>query len=84
MYQQFIKNLSADDVVALSRSYFNIEFTKEEIEPVLPYLQQHYQDYFDPELREQLLINVKEMTRPSTYAKMLTILRIAETRFAKK
>ena len=55
-----INNLNSDSLISLAKMYCNTNFTKEEIEPILPYLKQIYLDYYsNPLKRNYYLIELK-------------------------
>lgn len=71
----YINNLSSDSLIFLSKQYCNINFTKDEVEPILPYLKTIYQDYYqNPSKREFYRENIKKMTTENTYNKIVLLL----------
>ena len=71
----FINNLTSDNLILLSKQYCNIDFTKEEIEPILPFLKNIYLEYYQkPEKRNIYLDQLKEKTNSETYNKIIILL----------
>lgn len=71
----FINNLNSDSLISLARIYCNIIFTKEEIEPIMPFLKNIYFDYYsNPEKRKNYQDQLKNMTSEETYNKIYSIL----------
>lgn len=52
----FIKELDVDNSIFYAKTYFNIDFGKDEIKRVLPLIKDSWQDYLDLNKR-QLFIN---------------------------
>lgn len=71
----FINNISSETLIALSKQYCNLEFTKEEIDPILPYLKNIYYDYYHtPCKRNFYREKLREMTSDKTYQKIILLL----------
>ncbi len=71
----FINSLTAENLILLANRYCNINFTKEEIDPLLPYLKSIYQDYYNnPCSRQYYQEQLKEKTNDNTYNKLMFLL----------
>lgn len=72
----YINNLDSNTLIILARQYANIEFSKDEIDPILPYLKSIYIDYYkNPASREKYKNQLKEITNDVTYKKILILLK---------
>ena len=71
----FINNITSDNLIILARQYCNINFTKEEIDPILPFLKSIFIDYYNyPSNRNKYLEQLKEKTNENTYNKIVSLL----------
>lgn len=71
-----INNLTSESLISLAKIYCNITFTKDEVDPLLPYLKSIYQDYYlNISKREEYKDKIKQLTNEETYNKLITILK---------
>ena len=71
----YINNINSDTLIILAKQYCNINFTKEEIDPILPFLKNIYQDYYsNPLKRNCYKETLKNMTTEETYNKIIFLL----------
>lgn len=72
----YINNLDSNTFIYLAKQYVNIEFNKEEIEPILPFLKSIYLDYYkNPLNRESYRNQLKQITNEVTYNKIIILLK---------
>lgn len=72
----YINNLDSNTFIYLAKQYANIEFNKEEIDPILPFLKSIYMDYYkNPLNRENYRNQLKQITNEVTYNKILILLK---------
>ena len=72
----YINNLDSNTFIYLAKQYANIEFNKEEIEPILPFLKSIYMDYYkNPMKRENYINQLKQITNEVTYNKIMILLK---------
>lgn len=70
-----INNLNCDSLIFLAKQYSGISFTKEELEPILPYLKSIYLDYYNnKDKRENYRNIVKSKVSIQTYEKFNKLL----------
>ena len=71
-----INNLNTDNLILLAKLYCNTNFTKDEIEPLLPYLKEIYLDYYNNPTKRNYYINeLKDRTSNETFLKIINILK---------
>ena len=72
----YINNLDSNTFIYLAKQYSHIEFNKEEIDPILPFLKSIYMDYYkNPINRENYRNQLKQITNEVTYNKIMILLK---------
>ena len=71
----YINNLTTANLIFLAKQYCNISFTKDEIEPILPFLKSIFMDYYNnPSKRNEYRNELKSKTNENTYNKIIYLL----------
>lgn len=71
----YINNLNSDTLIFLAKCYCNINFSKNEVDSILPYLKTIYQDYYNnPSKRNFYQNEIKNKVDESLYNKIILLL----------
>ena len=71
----YINSLDSSSLIYLAKQYANLEFSKQEIDPILPFLKSVYIDYCKNKDKRELYKNqLKQLTNDVTYNKLLILL----------
>jgi len=76
--ENFIKNLSLDDAIIMSKQYLNVHFTKEELINVYPIMKNRYKEYFEIIRRDKLLYDIQANCTKETFRKILICIERAK------
>lgn len=76
--ENFIRNLSLDDAIIMSKQYLNVHFTKEELINVYPIMKNRYKEYFEIIRRDKLLYDIQANCTKETFRKILICIERAK------
>lgn len=76
--ENYIKNLSLDETINLSKQYLNVYFTKDELINVFPIIKNRYKEYFEIIRRDKLLYDIQTNCSKETFRKILICIERAK------
>lgn len=76
--ENYIKNLSLDETINLSKQYLNVYFTEDELINVFPIIKNRYKEYFEIIRRDKLLYDIQTNCSKETFRKILICIERAK------